>query len=87
MEGLSSLGFMDFVGTFKEELSGLFIGGMNSTVATVDDLLDHITVNPKDGAATRTYQHLVHYIHDLNEDGKLYVTYYPVTVPGTVGGH
>ena len=73
VEGLSCLGFVDFLGTFKEELSDLFVGGMKTTV---DDLLRHITIVPHvptDGTAAKTYQHFIRYVEELNENGKSHV--------------
>ena len=56
VEGLSSLGFLDFLATFKEELCSL-------VQTTVDDLMGHINIIPQiptDGAAAyNTYQHFL----------------------------
>ena len=67
VEGLSSLGFIDFLGTFTEELSNLFVGGENKT--TTDDLLSLITIVPlipEHGAAAN--------VKELNENGESFVT-------------
>ena len=71
-EGLSPLGFTNFLSTFGEELKCLFVRGMCHTLTT-EDLLTLIVPVPKvveQEAGSKTYEYLMTYVRNLNEMGK-----------------
>ena len=71
-EGLSPLGFTDFLSTFCEELKGLFVRGMNNEVST-ENLLALVVMVPEvpqhGSVGFQTHLYLLRYLRDLDEMG------------------
>ena len=73
-EGLSSLGFTNFLSMFGEELKCLFVRRMCVTLTTEDllSLIVPVPQVPEQGAGSKTYEYLMTYVRILNEMGKSY---------------
>lgn len=71
-EGLSPLGFTNFLSTFTEELKCLFVKGIYVDL-TAEDLLSLIVVVPQvpqQGVGAKSYEYFMMYVKSLNELGK-----------------